>query len=281
MSITAGAPARLRLTNRLAIEMKGLWSNRGLIWQLAVRDLGQRYRGANLGVLWSLITPLLMLAVYTFVFSFIFQARWSTANASTGEFAIILFAGLAAFNLFSEVTNRAPTIVLSVPNYVKKVVFPLEILPIVATLSAVLSSLITCVLVVIGNLLINGKLSATIIFLPVAYLPLVLFSMGLAWLLASLGVYIRDIGQFISVFVQILFFISPIFWSVDSAPEAIRDWLWLNPLTVILESFRRTLVLNEIIIWPEWLACTLLSTLIAVFGYWWFAKTKKGFADVL
>lgn len=258
-----------------------LWQHRPLIVQLAIRDLGQRYRGSNLGILWSLITPLLMLAVYTFVFSFIFQARWSTANASTGEFALILFAGLAAFNLFSEVTNRAPTIILSVPNYVKKVVFPIEILPLVTVLSSVMSSLITCLLVVAGHLLINGRLSTTIIFLPLAYIPLILFSSGLAWLLASLGVYVRDIGQFISVVVQMLFFMSPIFWSVDAAPAAIRDWLWLNPLTVILESFRQTLVLDQLIAWPQWIACTGAGVLVALFGYWWFSKTKKGFADVL
>jgi lipopolysaccharide transport system permease protein len=261
-----------------------LWRHRYLMRQITSRELTQRYQGSYLGMLWSIIVPLLMMAVYTFVFSVVFKARWrsdTTAESSVGEFALTLFAGLTAFNVFAEVVNRAPTLILSVPNYVKKVVFPLEILPVVSTASAVINSLISIGLVIIGSLLLLHKFSVTILLLPLAYLPLIFLTLGLAWFLAALGVYIRDVAQIIGIVVQILFFVSPVFYPVSAVPAAIRPILQLNPLTTILESFRQVLLWGQPLCWGNWMVWTVGTFVFAMLGYAWFASTKKGFADVM
>jgi lipopolysaccharide transport system permease protein len=263
--------------------LRNLWQRRELIGQLVQRELSLRYRGSYLGLLWSFIVPLLMLLIYTFVFSAIFNARWGrgSGEVAVGEFALTLFAGLAPFNLFSEVMNRSPHLILTVPNYVKKVVFPLEALPVVAVGSALVHSLISVGIIVLGTRLFLGFFSATLFLLPLAYLPLLLLTLGLSWFLAALGVYIRDIGQGIGVVVQMLFFLSPILYSVDTVPEPYRFWLYLNPLTTVLSGFRRSLLWREPLPWGPWAAWTILAALLAWLGYVWFMKTKKGFADVL
>ena len=188
--------------------VRSLYKNRELIWNLTKREVKSTYQSSFLGVLWPLILPLMMLLIYTFVFSVIFQARWS-ANAGQetppGEFALILLAGLIPFNLFSAVIIKSPGLVLTVPNYVKKVVFPLEILPVVIVGAAFITSLINIVLILVGGLLVLDSLPITALLLPLAYIPLILLKLGLAWFLSSLGVFVRDIGQAIPVIVQILF----------------------------------------------------------------------------
>ena len=264
------------------LMLRSLWSHRNLIGQLIRREVGQRYRGSYLGILWSFITPLLMLMIYTFVFSVIFKSSWQPGSETPiGEFALTLFAGLAAFNLFSEVVNRAPTLILIVPNYVKKVVFPLEILPIVAVGSALVNSLIAVCMVVIGRLFLMGRFSPTILLLPLPYLSLCLLSLGLGWFLASLGVYIRDIGSGISIIVQMLFFLSPVFYPVDAVPEFYRRVILINPLTSILTEFRQSLLWGEVFDLQAWGLWLVFTVLFAMFGYIWFMKTKKGFADVM
>jgi lipopolysaccharide transport system permease protein len=257
--------------------------NRRLLWELVRRDLRQQYQGSYLGVLWTIIFPLFMLLIYTFVFSMIFQSRWPESNGETppSEFAIILFAGLTAFNVFSTVATRSPSVILNVPNYVKKVVFPLDLLPVMLLGTALINSAISVCLVMIGSLVLLHTVSATIYLFPLAYLPLIFLCLGAAWLLASLGVYIRDMGQLITILVQILFFITPIFYSASVAP-AFLQWLFrFNPLVVIVDSFRRVLLWGQMIDWPLWGIWTLLTFLFAQIAYYWFMKTKKGFADVL
>ncbi|HRF48143.1 MAG TPA: ABC transporter permease [Anaerolineales bacterium] len=259
-----------------------LWTHRELTGHLSSREISQRYRNSYLGILWSLITPMTLLAIYTFVFSTVFQSRWrSDQPATTGEFALILFAGLAAFNVFSEVSNRAPMIILNNPNYVKRVVFPLEIWPVVLLNSALVNSLIACGLIVSGQVLLNWKVSATLLLLPLAYVPLVLLTLGVGWFLASLGVYVRDIGQGIGLAIQILFFLSPVFYPISAVPSQVADILQANPLTFILTMFRQILLWGEIPDWRIWIMWSVLGLLFAVSGYLWFMKTKKGFADVL
>lgn len=270
-----------QLLNPISI-VRHLWRYRDLIVQMVRREVGQRYRGSYLGVLWSLITPLLMLAIYTFVFSTVFKARWRTdVETPPAEFALTLFAGLTAFNIFSEVVGRAPTLILAVPNYVKKVVFPLEILPVVALGTALVNSLISVVLLLIGSLVLLGNFSTTVVLLPFAYLPLILLCLGLGWFLASLGVYVRDIGQGIGLVVQMLFFLSPVFYPATAVPEFLQSVFDFNPLTAILAGFRQTLLWGQMLEWPSWMLWTLLTSLLAVFGYAWFVRTKKGFADVM
>ena len=261
-----------------------LWVHRNLMRQITLRELTARYRGTYLGILWSLLVPLLMMAVYTFVFSVIFKARWrpdSSGAPGTCEFALAMFAGLSAFNVFSEVVNRAPGVIVANPNYVKKVVFPLEILPVVAVASAVIQSLISAALVVIGGVLLLHHLPSTLILLPLAYLPLIFLALGLGWILAALGVYIRDVAQVMGVAVQVLFFLSPVFYPVASIPERLRPLMMLNPLTSILESFRQVLLWGDPLNWGLWGGWTAGTFCFALLGHAWFAATRKGFADVI
>lgn len=264
---------------------RNLYKNRELILSMTKREIQSTYQGSFLGVLWTLILPLMMLLIYTFVFSVVFQAKWASTGAAQqtprGEFALILFAGLTPFNLFSLVINRAPGLVLAVPNYVKKVIFPLEILPVIVTGSALFTSFINVGLILIGSLLVYHYIPLSIWMLPFAYIPLLLLTLGLAWFLSSFGVFVRDVGQAIGVIVQILFFMTPIFYSADSVPPSLKIIVVLNPLSYIIDSFRRTLIWNKSIDWPMWGIITLIAFVVAVLGYAWFSATKKGFADVM
>lgn len=284
MSVTIG-PRRGSAVRYLdPVRMaRSLWRHRDLTARLIGQEVVQRYRGSYLGIVWSLVTPILMLSVYAFVFSVVFQARWGELGGSPrpGEFALTLFAGLIPFGVFSEVVNRAPSLVLAVPNYVKKVVFPLEILPVVAVGSALVHSLISAAILLAGCLLFLGSVSPTVVLLPLAYLPLILLALGLCWFLASLGVYVRDIGHAIGVVTQVLFFVSPIFYPVSAMPERLRPALYANPLTEIISGFRRTTLWGESLAWGPWSALTLCTAAIALLGYAWFMQTRKGFADVM
>lgn len=259
------------------------WKYRDLIWELTKREIQQQYQGSYIGFVWTVIVPLMMLLIYTFVFSVVFQARWSgaTENTPPQEFALILFAGLTPFNVFSAVVNRSPGLIINVPNYVKKVIFPLEILPIVVLGSALFTSLIYIALILIGNVIVYHSIPTTIIFLPLAYLPLVFLCLGLSWFVSSLGVFIRDIGQGVVVVVQVLFFMTPIFYPATSVPESMHIFLSINPLTAIVDFFRSALLGNQPPNWLAWGQLSVATILFALLGYVWFMKTKKGFADVL
>jgi lipopolysaccharide transport system permease protein len=224
-----------------------------------------------------------MLLVYTFIFSSVLKARWDHSDHSMGmtSFALTLFAGLIPFSVFSGVMQRAPQLIVSSPNYVKKVVFPLEILPVVAVGSALVDSLIEISILGLGLAIFAGEISPTIVLLPLVYLPLIFLCLGLAWFLASLGVYVRDTTQAIPAITRILFFFTPVFYKTDAVPANLRPVWRLNPLAEIVESFRRILIWNETFDWERWLAVTAVSGIILLLGYVWFMKTKEGFADVI
>lgn len=264
------------------IEMvASLWRNRSLIHASAKREVLGRYRGSALGLLWSFFNPLFMLAVYTFVFSEVFKARWGQGSDSKTEFALVLFAGLIVFNLFAECINRAPGLILSNPNYVKKVVFPLEILPFVGLLSAFYHTLISVGVWLAAYLVLFGVPHATVLLLPLIMLPFALFIIGLSWALASLGVFLRDVSQIIGVVTSVLMFMSPIFYPVSALPENYRHILYLNPLTPVIEMTRDVLYWGKLpdftLLGIYWLAASVIAWL----GFAWFQKTRKGFADVL
>jgi homopolymeric O-antigen transport system permease protein len=247
------------------------------------REVISRYRGSFLGLLWSFVTPLLMLAIYTFVFSVVFKVRLENVGSSDNrfEFALLLFAGLIVFNLFSECISRAPGLILSNVNYVKKIIFPLEILPWV-TLGAALFHAGISLLVLLAFLLIVGySIQWTLIFLPVVVLPLLLLIMGLSWLLASIGVFVRDIGQFIGLVLTMLLFMSPIFYPASALPESVRSYLFLNPLTFIIEQTRGIILYGELPDWGGLMIYYTVAVLVAWAGLFWFEKTRKGFADVV
>ena len=235
-----------------------------------------------MGVAWSFVTPVLMLIVYTFVFSVVFKARLSTTgNESRTDFAIHLFAGLIVFGLFSEVVNQAPRQIISNRNYVKRVVFPLEILSWVSLGSVLIRSLISLIVLLLAQLIVKQSFPWTIVFFPLVLLPLLFASLGTAWFLAALGVYIRDIGQVTAVFTTMLMFMSAIFYPLSSLPERLQPWLRLNPIAVIITESRKVLLFGGLPDW-RWLGITLLiGVVIAFAGFWWFQKARKGFADVL
>jgi lipopolysaccharide transport system permease protein len=258
-----------------------LWRNRQLIKAFAKREVLGRYRGSVMGLLWSFFNPLLMLAVYTFVFSEVFKARWGTGGESRTAFALALFAGLIMFNLFAECITRAPALILSNVNYVKKVVFPLEILPWVTLLSAMFHAMISLSVWLFAYLVFFGMPHATILYLPLIVLPFVLFIMGVSWALASLGVYLRDVSQFIGVVTTTLMFLSPIFYPAEALPEGYRHLLYLNPITPVIEQTREVLFAGNM---PDFSLLTiylLITAITAWLGFAWFQKTRKGFADVL
>lgn len=264
------------------IEMfASLWRNRELIKASTKREVLGRYRGSILGLLWSFFNPLFMLTVYTFVFSVVFKARWRVESDSKTEFALVLFAGLIVFNLFSESINRAPSLVLNNSNYVKKVVFPLEILPVITLFSALFHGLISLGVWLLAYVVFLGLPNVTVLYLPLVILPFLLLIMGLSWVLSSLGVFLRDVSQFIGTIITVLMFMAPIFYPVTALPEEIRQWLYLNPLSPVIEQTR------DVLFWgkqPDFALLgiyTTASVVIAWLGFAWFQKTRKGFADVL
>ncbi len=258
------------------------WRNRYLIRQLICREVVGRYRGSVLGLLWSFFQPLLMLAVFTFVFGVVFQARWGEAGTgSHAEFALILFAGLIVFNFFSEVVNRAPGLIVGNVNYVKKVVFPLEVFPVVAAGASLFHALISIGVLLVATAAIHRTIPWTVIWLPVILLPLVFLTTGIAWFLASLGVYLRDVSQVIGILTTALLFLSPIFFPASALPESIQPLMFLNPLGLVIEQTRAVLIWGEM---PDGRALALYaagSLTVAAAGFLWFQKTRKGFADVL
>ncbi|KVQ09907.1 hypothetical protein WM11_28975 [Burkholderia ubonensis] len=263
-----------------------LWSlrkYRGLTLQMVKREVLGRYRGSIMGLAWSFFNPLLLLVVYTFVFAVVFKARWSGdgEHVSHTEFAVILFVGMMVHGLFAECVNRAPTLILNNVTYVKKVVFPLEILPLVAMGSALFHMGVSFIVLLVAEFLIVGAVPWTVIYLPLVLLPLVFASIGVAWFLAALGVYVRDIAQATSLFTTILAFLSPIFYPISALPPRFQVWMRLNPLTYVIEEARRTAIFGHSMNWMQWLIYMAFGAVIAVLGLLWFQKTRKGFADVL
>jgi len=262
-----------------------LVKNRRLMFDLARRDAIGRYKGSVLGIFWSLLTPLLMLSVYTFVFSGIFKSRWAgggpAQSGSHAEFAVVLFAGMIVFNVFAECVNRAPAMILANTNFVKKIIFPLEILPCVILLSALFHASVSIAILLIAEWYVQGYIPVTAVLLPVVYVPLCLLILGISWALSATGVYLRDIGQTIGIFVTALMFLSPIFFPVSSLPEHFREFVYWNPLTFPIEQSRNVIVWGKMIDWRVWALYLAISSVVAWLGFAWFQKTRKGFADVV
>jgi lipopolysaccharide transport system permease protein len=265
-----------------AALLHSLWGNRDLIRQMIGREVVGRYKGSAMGLAWSFFNPIFLLLVYTFVFSVVFKSRWGiSANESKTQFAVILFAGMIVHGLFSEVLNRAPSLIISNANYVKKVVFPLEILPVVALGAALFHSLISFCVLFLAFFVFNGYLYWTSIYVPLILLPFIILTMGFAWILASLGVYLRDVGQTVGIITMVLMFLAPVFYPITALPPELQFWIMANPLTFIIEEIRAVLVWGRT---PDWINLAIyaaVATSIAVLGYSWFQKTRKGFADVL
>ncbi len=258
-----------------------LATNRQLIWQMTKREISARYRGSVLGLAWSFFHPLIMLAVYSFVFSVVFKARWGVGGESKAEFALALFVGMIVHSLLAECITRAPNTILDNQSYVKKVVFPLEVLPWITMGSVLFHIAISLIVWTLFYLIIYHTLHWTVIFAPLIFLPLIFFSMGLSWLLAAIGVYLRDIGHITGVVTMVLLFMSPIFYPASRLPEPYRTLLFLNPLTFIIEQMRDVLMWGNM---PNFVGLFIASGVglsVAWLGFAVFQKIRKGFADVL
>ena len=252
-----------------------------LIVQMTRRDVVGRYRGSFMGLFWSFFNPLLMLAIYTFVFGVIFKSRWNSQITGHFEFAIILFAGLNISTMFSECANRAPTLIIENVNFVKKVVFPLETLTWSVIGSALFHLAVSTVVLMLVSLAVRGHVPWTVILFPIVVAVFVPFVAGVVWLLASLGVFLRDLKQAIGVVTTALMFLAPILYPMSFIPEQYRWLMYFNPLTII------AMASQDVLIWghqPNWLLLGLylsVSCLFAWAAFAWFQRSRRGFADVL
>lgn len=259
-----------------------MWQQRHLVAELVKRDVIGRYRGSFLGLIWSFLHPLFMLLVYVFVFGVVFEIKWGV-KLDTGEkqFAVILFSGLILHALLAECLVRAPGIIVANTQFVKKVVFPLETLPVMLVCTAVFHFLIGFLLLSVFNTVAHQVFYFKSLLFPVIVLPLVLLTLGLSWMLASIGVFVRDIGHITGILATMLLFMCPIFYPLDRVPETFQWVLYLNPLTLIVEQFRIIVIYGK---WPDWGALMIyyvVALTVLRAGYRWFQRTRSGFADVL
>lgn len=254
----------------------------GLIKQFVKREFHARYRQSVLGVVWAFLTPLLMLGVYTLVFRFVFKLRWSgIENESDLTFALRMYAGLAVFNFFAECVNRAPRLILDQPHLVKKVIFPLEILPWVNALAALVHLGVALLLLLLFNAWDTGMVPLSVLALPLVWLALLPLCVGLGWLLAAIGTYVRDVSQVLGLLVSLMMFLSPIFFPLEALPAAVKPWMFLNPLAVTISQTRQVLLDGQ---WPDWTALAFhfsACCALAMLGAAFFRAARKGFADVV
>lgn len=258
------------------------YSYRTLLWQFSRREVLGKYRGSLFGFSWVFFTPLLMLAVYSFVFIGVFKARWPVGESlNSFEFAFQIFTGLIVFNWFAEVASRAPRLILDQPNLVKKVIFPLEILSWVSVLSSFFQVLISLMILILAIFIFKGQLYWTALLSPLLFLCLLPLLLGIGWLCSALGVYLRDIGQVMNVFVSMALFLSPVFYSVYALSPNMQGIMFLNPLAIIIENLRNILLLGEYPNFVQLFLVFISSFLFSLCTIYLFQMTRKGFSDVL
>jgi lipopolysaccharide transport system permease protein len=263
-----------------AALLLGLHSHRQLLLQLVGRDIVCRYRGTLFGTVWAFLNPLLMLSVYTVVFGIFLHARWANTENSL-QFSVVLFAGLIVFNFFSECLNRAPMLIGAHANYVKKVAFPLELLPWMIVGTSLFHASISLLAWTIFSAFVYGTVRWTLIFIPLVFVPLIFMTVGISWIISSLGVYVRDIAQVIGLLTSIAMFLCPIFYAIESLPKPFQVVLLVNPLTLIIQQARRVMIDGTI---PDFKALAIhaaASMLFAWLSLAWFQRARDGFADVL
>ena len=252
-----------------------------LVWFLTGRDLIVRYRGSVLGIFWSLVTPAATLAIYALVFGVLMEGRWGATETTPAEFTLLLFLGLIVFWLISESVAGAPRVIAGHPSYVKKVVFPLEVLPVIAVSTATFHTVVRFLVFVLAYRLIEGNLHATVLWAPVILAPAVLLCLGLSWALAAAGVFLRDLNEMIGVALTGLLFLSPVFYSADRLPESLRWALYLNPVTVPVEELRRVAIWGQRPDLDVMAVYAVVCLGVALSGRALFQRARRGFADVL
>lgn len=262
--------------------VRQLWRQRDLILGLTRREIAARYKGSALGSVWALLLPLAMLLVYAFVFSVVFNARWSIDGGQTrrGAYAVVLFSGLALYGLIADVLNRAPGLLLENVAYIKKVAFPLEVMPVVTVLAALFNAMLSFAIMMIVYLVVIGLPPLSALAVPLYVSAAGLIALGLGWLFAALGVYLRDVKQIVGVVTTALMFLSPVFYPLDQVPESFRTALMLNPLTPLLEGMRQALFEGSVAV-PALFGVLVFAMCVACLGSWVFARLREGFADVV
>lgn len=249
---------------------------------LARRDVIGRYRGSILGLAWSFLQPLFMLLVYIFVFGIVFELKWGVdPQFGEKEFGVILFSGLILHRLLSECLVRSPTIIVSNAQFVKKVVFPLEVFPLMVVSTSVFHFLIGFLLLMVFNVLAHFTFPLTFFLAPVVLAPIVILALGLSLFLAATGVFVRDIGQLTGVLATVLLFMCPIFYPLEKVPQELRWLLYLNPLTFVVESFRDVVIFGRAPQWGGLAVYYLIACTVFYGGYRWFFRTRPAFADVV
>jgi len=258
--------------------LDGILRNRYLLGQLIKRDVLLRYRGAMFGVLWIFLSPLIMLAIFAFIFGHIFQARWPQQDSGI-PFWLLLYSGLIAFNVFAETVSRAPTSVRGQPNFVKKIIFPVNILPVVPLGAALVHGGFN-LLILVSALALTGHLHTSILLFPLLITPLILLALGLSWFLAAWGVFLKDMTQIVPVFVQMLLFLSPVLYPISAVPEALRPLYLYNPLGAVIETSRAAVV-GQPIEWHTWMTALVFCLIATILGHAFFQHSRDEFADVL
>lgn len=254
------------------------WRHKSLVLELCKREFSGRYRGSFGGLAWSFVHPLFMLSVYTMAFGVILKSRWGIAGR-TSDYALMLFSGLIIFNLFAECLAKAPTLIIAQPNFVKKIVFPLELLPVVTVISAVVNALIAVMVWTLGYCILNGIPHSSMLAFPLVFICMIPLLLGVGWLFSALGVIVRDISHLTGMLTQTLLFLTPIFYGIEAAPAMLRRILLLNPLTILVEQFRAVLVYGR---WPQLGELTIyfiFSSIFAVGSLWVFRRLRSSFAD--
>lgn len=266
----------------LPLMIRNLWRYRDLIRQFTVREVSVRHKGTALGLTWAVLQPLLTLSIYTFIFGFVFKNRWDKLGGyAWADFTLNFFAGYVVYSIFSDTVNRSPGFITEHPNLVRKVVFPLEILPLTATGASLVYAGFGIALLLVATGVLAQSFSWTILFFPLVLLPLLMLTLGVSWLFASLGAFIRDFRQVVPVLTQLVFFVTPVFYDVKTIDTQYRWIIMLNPMTLIVENARKTLLWGEM---PDWTHLGLVyavSLAVMILGYAWFTKSKRGLADVL
>lgn len=251
-----------------------------LVLSLAKRELAARYKGSVLGILWAVLTPIVMIAIFTIIFAGIFKAKFGASN-SNWDYALYLFCGLLPWNAFQESVQLSSTTIVGHANLVKRVVFPLETLPVAQSLAAVANQMFGTIALLLALLIIHRELHTTIVLLPVLLIPQFIATLGAAWLLAALGVFVRDIVQGISLVLMAWLYLTPIIYPESMVPARYQSLVNLNPFTPLVRSYRRIILEGA---FPDWRGLTYFAVFaLASFlvGYWWFAKSRKNFADVI
>lgn len=251
-----------------------------LIISLARRELVTRYKGSLLGIVWAIVTPVVLIAIFTFIFAGIFNARFGAAGTHW-DYALYLFCGLLPWTMFQDTVQQSATTIVNHANLVKRVIFPLETLPVSQALAAVGNQLFGTVALLVAIAIIRQELHPTVLWLPLLLIPQLIFTLGAAWLVASLGVFLRDLAQGITLILMAWMYLTPIIYPESIVPERFQPFINANPFTALVRSYRRIFLEGVAPDWPSLAYFTGIAVLLFVFGYWWFAKSRRNFADVI